>query len=107
MKPALIILILLISNLFLYPQEKSVAVTMDDLFLAYGNLDIKGIETSNNALLNSITQLNIPVTVFINAKSFKTYQSKDYYYGHYGFSWIYRWIENTEKRKTLMRKDLI
>ena len=33
------------------------------------------------------------------------YQSNDYYTRQFGISWIYRWIENAEVRKKLMKKE--
>jgi len=35
----------------------------------------------------------------------KVYQSSEYYYGRYGFSWIYRWEQNIEKRRKMMRGE--
>ncbi|WAC12012.1 polysaccharide deacetylase family protein [Dyadobacter pollutisoli] len=33
------------------------------------------------------------------------YQSKDYYYGNGGFSWIYRWMKDVDKRRAAMRAE--
>ena len=33
------------------------------------------------------------------------YQSKDYYMGRYGFSWLYRWEKNVDRRRLLMRRE--
>ena len=33
------------------------------------------------------------------------YHSKEYYNGRYGFSWIYRWEKDIEKRKQMMRGE--
>jgi peptidoglycan/xylan/chitin deacetylase (PgdA/CDA1 family) len=33
------------------------------------------------------------------------YQSKDYYYGNAGFSWIYRWMKDPEKRRAAMKRE--
>ena len=35
----------------------------------------------------------------------KVYQSKDYYTGRLGFSWIYRWQPDEMKRKSLMKQE--
>lgn len=70
MKSVYTTILLLILNSFVYPQGKSVAITMDDLFLAFNNINGKNLETANDSLLNSITKLKIPVTVFINEISF-------------------------------------
>jgi peptidoglycan/xylan/chitin deacetylase (PgdA/CDA1 family) len=35
----------------------------------------------------------------------KVYQSKDYYTGRFGFSWIYRWQPDEMKRKSLMKQE--
>ena len=35
----------------------------------------------------------------------KVYQSKEYYTGRFGFSWIYRWQPDETKRKALMKSE--
>jgi peptidoglycan/xylan/chitin deacetylase (PgdA/CDA1 family) len=35
----------------------------------------------------------------------KVYQSKDYYTGGFGFSWVYRWQPDEMKRKSLMKQE--
>lgn len=35
----------------------------------------------------------------------EAYQSEVHYHGKWGFSWIYRWIEDAARRRTLMRKE--
>jgi peptidoglycan-N-acetylglucosamine deacetylase len=56
---------------FIFAQEKYVTVTMDDLLIALENTGgIDKIEKASSSLLNSITKLNVPVTVFVNEKSF-------------------------------------
>jgi peptidoglycan-N-acetylglucosamine deacetylase len=70
MKTISILLIFLMAGAIVYAQEKFVAITMDDLFFAFDNISIENMEEANDALLNSITKLNIPVTVFVNEKSF-------------------------------------
>jgi peptidoglycan-N-acetylglucosamine deacetylase len=69
MKIIKILFAFLIFNIFLCAQVKSVAITMDDLFSAFNDMDIRNIEVENDSLLNSISRLSIPVTVFVNEKS--------------------------------------
>ena len=69
MKTITTIMAFLIFNTFLYSQEKYVSITMDDLFFAFNDTGIKGIEAGSDSLLNSITKLRIPVTIFVNEKS--------------------------------------
>ena len=40
-----------------------------------------------------------------DAMSDSVYKSKDYYQGNNGISWIYRWMENVEKRRAAMRAE--
>ena len=70
MKKIILIIICLFFRTFLSAQEKSVAITMDDLLNAFHKISIEILENSNDSLLNSINELNIPVTVFVNDKSF-------------------------------------
>ncbi len=35
----------------------------------------------------------------------KVYQQKDYYNGPAGFSWVYRWVKDPERRKVLMKGE--
>jgi peptidoglycan-N-acetylglucosamine deacetylase len=35
----------------------------------------------------------------------EVYQSKEYYKGRYGFSWLYRWEKDPDRRKTLMQAE--
>lgn len=69
MKIITILFTFLIFNIFLCAQVKSIAITMDDLFFAFNDIDIRNIEVENDSLLNSISKLSIPVTVFVNEKS--------------------------------------
>ena len=70
MKKIILIVIYLLESTFINAQEKSVAFTMDDLLSAFHKISINALEDANDSLLNSITKLNIPVTVFVNNKSF-------------------------------------
>jgi peptidoglycan/xylan/chitin deacetylase (PgdA/CDA1 family) len=70
MKSIFALLVILTLNTFLFAQEKSVAITMDDLFGAYNNIDIEKIEDASDSLLTSITKHGVPVTVFVVEKSF-------------------------------------
>jgi len=71
MKFFITFLMLIVVTTFISAQEKYVTVTMDDLLIALDNAgSIEKIEKASNSLLNSITKLNIPVTVFVNEKSF-------------------------------------
>ena len=33
------------------------------------------------------------------------YDSKEYYFGRFGFSWVYRWEPDSDKRKMMMRQE--
>ena len=70
MNRTIVSIILLIIPSFLISGDKSVAITMDDLFFAFNDIDINKIEEANASLLNSITNLDVPITVFVNEKSF-------------------------------------
>ena len=65
-----ILLAFLMLSVCMYAQGKQVAVTMDDLFFAFNNTGIDRIEAASDTLLNLFTKQNIPVTVFVNEKSF-------------------------------------
>lgn len=69
MKRITILFTFLALSIFINAQDKCVAITMDDLFIAYNNISIKEVEQKSDSLLNTITKLNIPVTVFVNEKS--------------------------------------
>lgn len=53
-----------------YSQDKYVAMTMDDLLNAFHHIPIDVMEHASDSLLHSITTAQIPVTVFVNDKSF-------------------------------------
>lgn len=56
-------------------------------------------------LINALKQQGYSFISLDKALEDKVYQSKDYYYQHYGISWLYRWIENKDERIRLMRKE--
>lgn len=35
----------------------------------------------------------------------KVYQSKEYYFGRHGISWLYRWQQSIEKRRQMMQGE--
>ena len=70
MKLLAIIIAFLSLSSFASAQNKSVAITMDDLLYAYDNMSIHELEEANKSLLKSIAKHKIPVTVFINENSF-------------------------------------
>ncbi len=70
-------------------QEKSVAITMDDLFLAFNDINIQNIEEASSSLLNSITKLSAPVTVFTNEKSLIKKDETDR-----RLSLLSKWVDN-------------
>ncbi len=70
MKTIIILLIHLSLYNLSFSQEKYVTITMDDLCYAFNGNSIDKIEKASDSLLYSITKLNIPVTVFVNEKSF-------------------------------------
>lgn len=70
MKSIKILLILFVLHNIQFSQEKSIAMTMDDLFYAFNGNSIDSIEKASDELLKIITKENVPVTVFVNEKSF-------------------------------------
>ena len=56
-------------------------------------------------LLNALTKKGYKYVSLADALKDKIYQSKEYYTGPYGFSWIYRWQGDETKRKSLMRRE--
>jgi peptidoglycan-N-acetylglucosamine deacetylase len=71
MRTIVLFFALFTTTTFIYAQDKYVTITMDDLLIALDNASsINKIEKASSSLLNSITKLNVPVTVFVNGKSF-------------------------------------
>ena len=56
-------------------------------------------------LLTTLTKQGYKFISLDDALKDKIYQSKDYYTGPYGFSWVYRWQEDEAKRKSLMKQE--
>jgi len=56
-------------------------------------------------LLNELRANGYSFITLKDALDDKVYQSHEYYFGRYGFSWIYRWQQNDEKRRQMMRGE--
>lgn len=56
-------------------------------------------------LVNQLRNKGYSFITLERALEDKVYQSNDYYTGRYGFSWIYRWEQNSDKRKVMMRRE--
>lgn len=56
-------------------------------------------------LVNRLRERGYSLITLEAALQDKVYESPEYYTGRYGFSWIYRWEANTEKRKLMMRGE--
>jgi peptidoglycan/xylan/chitin deacetylase (PgdA/CDA1 family) len=57
------------------------------------------------ALINELKKKDYRFNTLKEAMLDPVYQSKEYYYGNAGFSWIYRWMENVNKRRAAMRAE--
>lgn len=64
----MLLIVFILQNISL-GQKKYVAITMDDFCYAFSGNSIDKMERESDSLLDSITKYNIPVTVFVNAKS--------------------------------------
>ncbi len=56
-------------------------------------------------LLNGLRAHGYSFITLKEALEDNVYQSNEYYFGRYGFSWIYRWQQNGEKRRQMMRGE--
>ena len=56
-------------------------------------------------LLSALTKQGYKYISLDDALKDKIYQSKDYYTGPFGFSWIYRWQKDEVKRRNLMKAE--
>jgi peptidoglycan/xylan/chitin deacetylase (PgdA/CDA1 family) len=56
-------------------------------------------------LLNELRSNGYSFITLKEALEDNVYQSNEYYFGRYGFSWIYRWQQNGEKRRQMMRGE--
>ena len=56
-------------------------------------------------LLNELRASGYSFITLKEALEDTVYQSNEYYFGRYGFSWIYRWQQNDEKRRQMMRRE--
>lgn len=77
MRTAIVLVTLLIVYSPLYAQDKSVAITMDDLLYAYNGMNIENVEKASDGLIDIIIKLHVPVTVFVNEKSFMKFGEID------------------------------
>ncbi|WP_031526205.1 polysaccharide deacetylase family protein [Dyadobacter crusticola] len=56
-------------------------------------------------LIKGLEQRSYQMVSLADALEDPAYQSKDFYFGNAGFSWIYRWIKDPVKRKAAMRAE--
>lgn len=56
-------------------------------------------------LLDSLQQRNYQLISLEEALQDPAYASEDHYFGRWGFSWIYRWMEDAEQRKKMLREE--
>ena len=56
-------------------------------------------------LLNGLRAHGYSFITLKEALEDNVYQSNEYYFGRYGFSWIYRWQQNGEERRQMMRGE--
>lgn len=56
-------------------------------------------------LVNKLRQRGYSFITLEAALQDKVYLSPEYYSGRYGFSWMYRWEKNNDKRKVMMRSE--
>ena len=56
-------------------------------------------------LVNGLKERGYSFISLEKALEDKVYESREYYFGRYGFSWIYRWEPDSDKRKMMMRKE--
>ena len=56
-------------------------------------------------LLNALRANGYSFITLKEALEDNVYQSNEHYFGRYGFSWIYRWQQNDEKRRQMMRAE--
>ncbi|MFH0733619.1 MAG: polysaccharide deacetylase family protein [bacterium] len=90
-------------KLFEYFEEftqKEYGRNINHIFLCHGNkLHADYFENLINMLKNcGYTFISLDETL-----KDKVYNQKDYYYYKWGVSWLYRWIKDSSKRKSLMR----
>lgn len=57
------------------------------------------------ALVNKLRARGYSFISLDDALQDPVYDSKMYYQGKWGYSWIYRWIKDTDQRTTLMKKE--
>ena len=56
-------------------------------------------------LLDSLQELEYKLISLEEALQDPAYAAEDHYFGCQGFSWIYRWMQDAEKRKELLRAE--
>jgi peptidoglycan/xylan/chitin deacetylase (PgdA/CDA1 family) len=83
------VIILVLVNTPLSAQEKLVAITLDDLFDAFQTVSFDQLEDANESLLQSITTLRVPVTIFVNEHSLETFGDTERTHALYR-----QWVEN-------------
>jgi peptidoglycan/xylan/chitin deacetylase (PgdA/CDA1 family) len=56
-------------------------------------------------LIQSLKDRNYQMVSLAEAMNDPAYQSRNYYYGNFGFSWFYRWMKDVDRRKAAMRGE--
>jgi peptidoglycan/xylan/chitin deacetylase (PgdA/CDA1 family) len=57
------------------------------------------------ALIQKLKEKDYKFTSLADALTDPVYDSPLYYHGNFGFSWVYRWIKDVDKRRLLMRAE--
>ncbi len=82
-------IILVLINTPVSAQEKLVAITLDDLFGAFQAESLNHVEEASESLLQAITTLRVPVTIFVNEHSLETFGDTERMHALYR-----QWVEN-------------
>jgi peptidoglycan/xylan/chitin deacetylase (PgdA/CDA1 family) len=56
-------------------------------------------------LLDSLQEKQYELISMEEALQDEVYQSEDYYFGRWGFSWVYRWLEDSDERQKMLRAE--
>jgi hypothetical protein len=56
-------------------------------------------------LLDSLQEKQYELISMEEALQDEVYQSEDYYFGRWGFSWVYRWMEDSDERQKMLRAE--
>ena len=56
-------------------------------------------------IISKLIDIGYDIIPMDEAMKDKIYTQEIHYHGKYGISWLYRWMDNSDTRKTLMRKE--